>query len=97
MSDNDYKDWYESVDFIQNEMQFYSFQDFYKNALAIKRLFNTMERHGKKLYQWYLYASLSVNYNQKNLIWDYLNGFADYTEIAREYRLIFARLEQRKK
>lgn len=74
----DYKEWYESVDFIQDNMQIYSFNDFYNNCIAIKALYNAMPRQGKKLWQWYLFASVSLSYHQKCVIWNYVNDWLDY-------------------
>ena len=80
MKENEYKEWYESVDFIQDNMQIYSFADFISNCIPIKYLYSNMKRQGKKLYQWYLFAS-SLSYHQKCVIWNYLNDWLTYQEL----------------
>lgn len=58
---------------IENEMDFYSYEDFYVNAAALKKMYDTIDIRTKKLYKWYVY-SREINYNLKNRIWDYLNN-----------------------
>ena len=82
MKDIEYKEWYENVDFIQENMQIYSFSDFIENYLGIKLLYNQMPRQGQKLYQWYLFAS-SLSYHQKCLIWNYINNWIDYQDLLK--------------
>ena len=74
------KDLYEQVDFIQENMQIYSFSDFVDNCYIIKALFSQMKRQEQKLYQWYLFAS-SLSYKQKQIIWNYLNEWIDYRKL----------------
>lgn len=69
----EYKEWYEQVDFIQDNMQFYSYSDFMHNAKALRRLYRRMKRQGKKLYQWYVFANTNINFERKRKIWDFLN------------------------
>lgn len=62
------------VSYIEKEMDFYSYEDFYLNAKAIKKLYEALEhRTNKLIYKWYIY-SRDINYSQKNRIWDYLNN-----------------------
>lgn len=86
MTSKQYKEWYESVDFIQNNMQFYSVDDFLHHSVAIKSMYNAMDRRTKKMYQWYLFANY-LNYNQKCLIWDYINNVIEYPEFIYLIRL----------
>lgn len=80
MNDIELKELYENVDFIQDNMQIYSFNDFIDNCIEIKCLYLNMKRQGKKLYQWYLFAS-SLSYNQKRIIWNYINEWIDYQKL----------------
>jgi hypothetical protein len=80
MSKEEYSEWYESVDFIQDNMQIYSFADFVDNCFIIKALYSQMRRQGQKLYQWYIFAS-SLSYKQKQIIWNYLNEWIDYQKL----------------
>lgn len=82
MTKKEYEEWYEDVDFIQKEMQFYSLEDFISTARYYKDMYKQMNRHAKKLYQWYVYANCNINYNQKNIIWDFLNGFITLPEFT---------------
>ena len=40
MTKQELKEWYDSVDFIKKEMQFYSIKDFWANANDIRFYFN---------------------------------------------------------
>jgi len=79
----DFKELYENVDFIQDNMQIYSFNDFFENCLIIKHLYCELPRQGKKLYQWYLFASSLTN-NQKRIVWNYINGWFTYQELLQQ-------------
>lgn len=85
MTKEEYESWFKSVDFIQDEMQFYSFPDFVEQANAFKRGYNMMDTRTKKLYQWYVFAS-SVNYQQKCMIWDFLNFRCGIHVLLKEMR-----------
>jgi len=61
------------INFIESEMDFYSYQDFYQQAAPLKRLFDSVDIRTKKLYKYYVY-SRDIKYGQKNRIWDYLNN-----------------------
>ena len=64
------------INLIDNEMDFYSYEDFYRNAEPLKRMYHAFcenDFRTKKLYHWYVY-SREIKYGQKNRIWDYLNN-----------------------
>ena len=61
------------MDFIDKEMDFYSYENFLENAAPLKRLFAAVDSRTKKLYRWYVY-SRNIGYSQKNKIWEYLNN-----------------------
>lgn len=61
------------LNFIECEMDFYSYQDFYQQAEPLKKLFDRVDIRTKKLYKYYVY-SRDIKYSQKNRIWDYLNN-----------------------
>ena len=84
MLEIDYKELYENVDFIQDNMQFYSFPDFIENCVEIKALYQQMKRQGQKLFQWYLFSN-SLSYKQKCTIWDYVNNIIDYPELIKRF------------
>ena len=100
MTNEEYKLWYESVDFIQDFMQFYSFNDFVEHSLKIKSFYLGLPRQARKLYQWYVFAG-SLSYSHKQVVWDFVNGVMDYTELLRHktisdnYKYMPNQLEQR--
>lgn len=68
--------------FINSEMKFYVFDDFYNMAWGIKRLFKTkLSKDGKQFYMWYVYSNTHISTNQKNAIWDFLNDFINYEQL----------------
>ena len=80
MDDDDLKECW----FIESEMKFYTYKDFLKNCVAIKRLYdNNLSRNGKLFYKWYVYANIHLSINQKNKAWDYLNNFCEKEELLK--------------
>lgn len=69
------KEWYKACEFIIKEMQFYSVKDFWKQASDIKFYYEHSNYHVRQLYQWYVFANQNVSNQNKELIWDYLNGY----------------------
>lgn len=61
------------ISYIEDEMDFYSYNDFYVNARELKNMYVNIDIRTKKLYKWYVY-SREISTNQKNRIWEYLNG-----------------------
>ena len=82
------KDINEIITLIENEMDFYSYEDFYKCAEPLKKMYNKYcenDYRTKKLYCWYVY-SREIKYSQKNRIWDYLNNDISLGELM-EYEM----------
>ena len=69
------KEWYKACKFIIKEMQFYSVKDFWKHASDIKFYYEHSNYQIRQLYQWYVFANQNVSNQNKELIWDYLNGY----------------------
>ena len=69
------------VDFINTEMDFYSYENFLENAAPLKRLYSSVDSRTKKLYRWYVY-SRCIPYVQKNKIWEYLNNDIGLAKLA---------------
>lgn len=64
--------------FINDEMKFYSYKDFIDNCVVFKKLYDeSLGKYGKTFYKWFLYANIHITLNQKNKIWDFLNGYCD--------------------
>lgn len=70
MKDEDFKE----CPFIDSELKFYTFTDFYNNRHAIKRLYNKLGKNGRYFYKWYVYANIHMKLNYKNKVWEWLNG-----------------------
>lgn len=60
-------------EFIDENMWFFTYNDFCDHAKLIKNLFQKLERNGKKFYMWYVYSNIHMSETYKNAIWDYLN------------------------
>lgn len=78
MTKQELKEWYDSVDFIKKEMQFYSIKDFWANANDIRFYFNKSNSYVRQMYQWYVFANTNISIKQKEMIWDYVTN--PYTE-----------------
>lgn len=63
----------QTISYIEDEMDFYSYKDFYMNANVLKKMYLQVDIRTKKLYKWYVY-SREITTNQKNRIWDFLNN-----------------------
>ena len=72
-----YKD---CCDFIIEEMNFYSFQDFVDNHKRIKTLFMTANGLVIQLYMWYVYSRY-IGKDEKYKIWAFLNNDMTYEEL----------------
>ena len=83
------KDIEQIINLIENEMDFYSYEDFYTNAQPLKKMYQTYcenDFRTKKLYCWYVY-SRELKYGQKNRIWDYLNNDISLGELMEYEKL----------
>ena len=78
MTKQELKEWYDSVDFIKKEMQFYSIKDFWANANDIRFYFNESNSYVRQMYQLYVFANTNISIKQKEMIWDYVTS--PYTE-----------------
>ena len=76
--------------FIENEMKYYTYEDFCKYRKIIKKLYNSLSKNGKIFYKYYVYANIHMNVTCKDRIWDYLNGYDEngfeLMRIARIYK-----------
>ena len=66
--------------FIIEEMNFYSFNDFVDNHKRIKMLFTTANGLIIQLYMWYVYSRY-ISKDQKYKIWAFLNNDMTYEEL----------------
>lgn len=84
---------FSECEFIENEMWFYTFDDFCNQCFGIKRLFKRLPKNGQLFYRWYVYANTHMDLQFKNAIWDFLQ--LDECEKEMYQRLI--KLEKRYK
>lgn len=70
---------YKECAWIDTNMKFFTYNDFKKNAYFIKRLYNVLSH--KIFYKWYVYANIHLTLKQKDIVWNYLNGDADYSQL----------------
>lgn len=75
MTETDYKE----CRFIDIEMRFNTFEEFVRDAGAIKRLYGALNH--KLFYKWYVYAHL-FSTKRKNAIWEYLNEDIPYEKLT---------------
>lgn len=72
---NDYD--FANCKYIHENMRFITFNDFYLNRKAIKRMYDELDGNSKIFYKWYIYANIHMKETYKNGIWDFLNGYDD--------------------
>lgn len=58
--------------FVRDTMKFFSYEDFVRDAISIKRLYETLKC--KTMYKWFVYANCYCSQLQKDVIWEFLNG-----------------------
>lgn len=67
-----------NCEFIENGLYFYTFDEFIKDAVLIKKIYNKLTYNEIYMYRWYVYAHNELSIKAKNLIWDYLNNDCPY-------------------
>lgn len=68
------KEIYKNVDFIKKEMQFYSYQDFWRKKDDICYYFKEGNYYLRQLYMWYFFANPNLSDKQKELLWNVVVG-----------------------
>lgn len=63
-------------EFINQEMWFFTFDDFYKHRRRLKKMYKALNKYEKRFYLWYVYANIHMNETYKNYVWSYLNDNA---------------------
>lgn len=79
----EYQTYADSTDFIIQEMNFYSWEDFVKKAKHLKLIFLSSNILIKQLYLWYLY-SRDMGMARKNRAWSYLNGSISFKKLTKK-------------
>lgn len=79
----EYIQYSECTDFIIEEMNFYSYEDFIKRAKNLKVLFTSSNNLIKKLYLWYVYSRY-ITLEKKNMIWSYLNNSLSFSNLTKK-------------
>lgn len=70
----EYEDWYSSVDFIKEEMQFYSAKDFWEKKDDICYYFKEGNSYIRQMYMWYFFSNPNLNDKQKEIYWNVVTG-----------------------
>ena len=61
-------------DIIDKDLQFYTFNDFFKKKEKIKEKYQTLGIRDIKIYKLYVYSLCWENEHTKDIIWEYLNN-----------------------
>lgn len=73
-------------DIIEPELQFYSFNDFFKKKKIIKEKYDTLTTKEIRIYKMYVYATCFETEHTKDIMWNYLNSVDNMNlEIYNEY------------
>lgn len=72
---------FSECEFIHKQMRYYTYDDFYVDRKVIKKLFNNLNKNGKRFYMWYVYANTHMSLKMKNAVWDYLNDFKNEEQL----------------
>lgn len=59
---------------IEERMRFIDIYDFANAEKIIKARFDMLSSEGKLFYKYFVYAHVNTTPEEKNIIWDYLNG-----------------------
>ena len=81
---------FSECEFIDDNLKFYTYYDFFENRKAIKKLYNKLSRNGKLFYMWYVYSNVHMDERYKNATWDYLNDYESdekMIEILKKYKV----------
>lgn len=65
-------EFYEEMEYIKTQMNFYSYADFNNQRIILRHLYRNLSDKSKQLYMWYVY-SREIHPNHKAMIWDFLN------------------------
>lgn len=82
MNKDKYDEWWKACDFIEQELQFYSYNDFLENAILIRRVYINSDPLVKRLYRWYVYSS-RMSYKKKCAIWEFLNMRLPFSRLSK--------------
>lgn len=65
---------FSQCEFIEENMWFFTYNDFCTHRRIIKKHYQELDSNGKRFYMWYVYANIHLDEARKNKIWDYLNS-----------------------
>lgn len=74
---------FSDCEFIEDQLKFYTYDDFLEHKHLIRRKFDYLSKNGRIFYKYYVYANVHITMNQKNRIWDYLNGYDNGQELLK--------------
>lgn len=67
---------YKECKYIDNDLKFYTYRDFKKDAFYLRALYDKLEH--KLFYKWHVYANIHLTMKQKNIAWAFLNRDVGY-------------------
>lgn len=70
------EDEYKECMYIDNNLKFYTYKDFKKDAFYLRALYDNLKH--KLFYKWYIYANIHLTMKQKNIAWEFLNHDVGY-------------------
>ena len=65
---------FSQCEYIDTNLRFVYFLDFYKNKKLIKFYYQQLDNSGKRFYKWYVYANIFTSMKMKDAIWEYINS-----------------------
>lgn len=70
---------FSQCEFIDTNLRFVYFLDFFKNRNLIKLYYQALNSNGKRFYKWYVYANVFTTMKMKDIIWEFINSEDDET------------------
>lgn len=79
------------------KMEFYSLLDFFIKKEKIRNEYKKLTNDEKEIYKLYVYSICFETENNKDLIWEYLNGWEEsQQELYEQYNEKINKMERRK-
>lgn len=63
---------FQECEYVRDNMKFYTYEDFCKNKLIIKKMYDKLEY--KTFYKWYVYSHCNISWTLLDEIWIFLNN-----------------------
>lgn len=80
---DEYDQWLKGIKYVNQEMCFFTWQDFIKDAPYLKNMYLDLTLLEKMIYRMYVYSRREISKSRIDCIWNYLNGDYDYEKLTR--------------